>query len=66
MIANRTNMRDLRQWVCWRQEERDGKPTKIPYSSVTWKRASSNNSETWAGYEEAVSQLKAHSCVYDK
>jgi primase-polymerase (primpol)-like protein len=25
-------MRDLRQWLCWRSRERDGKPTKIPYS----------------------------------
>jgi primase-polymerase (primpol)-like protein len=25
-------MKTLRQWVCWRAEERDGKRTKIPYS----------------------------------
>ena len=31
MITDTTNIRDLRQWVCWRSEERDGKPTKVPY-----------------------------------
>jgi hypothetical protein len=28
------SVKDLEQWVCWRSEarERDGKPTKVPYS----------------------------------
>jgi hypothetical protein len=47
-------MRDLRQWLVWRSEERHGKPTKIPYSPLTGARASSTNSETWTGYQEAV------------
>ena len=54
MVADTLNMRDLRQWLCWRSEERDGKPTKIPYSPITVGRASSTTPETWAGYEEAV------------
>jgi putative DNA primase/helicase len=48
------NIWDLRQWVCWRSEERDGKRTKIPYSPLTGKRASSTDPETWGGYPEAV------------
>src|SRR5215211_2420572 len=48
------NIRDLRQWVCWRSEERDGKSTKIPYSPITGRRASSTNPDTWGGYPEAV------------
>jgi putative DNA primase/helicase len=47
-------MRELRQWVCWRTEERDGKPTKVPYAPLTGKRASSTDPETWTGYQEAV------------
>jgi RecA-family ATPase len=54
MIADTRNMKDLRQWLVWRSEERDGKPTKIPYSPTTGQRASSTTPETWAGYEEAV------------
>src|SRR5215218_8405761 len=52
------NIRDLRQWVCWRPEERDGKLTKIPYSPVTGEKASSTNPETWASYSEAVEAYK--------
>jgi hypothetical protein len=60
MIADTQNMKDLRQWLCWRSEERDGKPTKIPYSPPTGKRASTTDSDTWAGYPEAVAAYKEH------
>src|SRR5215212_559985 len=60
MIADTTNMRDLRQWLCWRSEDRDGKPTKIPYSPLTGQRASSTSRGTWAGYEEAVRACEEH------
>jgi hypothetical protein len=60
MVADTQNMRDLRQWLCWRSEERDGKPTKIPYSPLTGQRASSTTPETWAGYQEAVRACKEH------
>jgi hypothetical protein len=52
------NMRDLEQWLCWRQEEREGKPTKVPYSPITGHRASSTNPETWAGYQESLRACK--------
>src|SRR5829696_7517591 len=60
MIADTTNMQDLRQWLCWRSVERNGKPTKIPYSPLTGQRASSTTPGTWAGYEEAVRACKEH------
>src|SRR5215218_10447889 len=56
--AQTQNIRDLRQWVCWRSEERDGKTTKIPYSPLTSRRASSTNPETWGAYQEAVRACK--------
>jgi putative DNA primase/helicase len=49
------NIRSLRQWLCWRTEERDGKPTKVPYSPLTGEKASTTNPETWTNYSEAVS-----------
>src|SRR5215207_10383026 len=55
MTANTQNIRDLRQWVCWRFEKRDGKSTKVPYSPLTGEKASSTDAETWVGYQEAVS-----------
>jgi len=60
MITDTTDMRDLRQWLCWRSDERDGKPTKIPYSPLTGQRASSTSRGTWAGYEEAVRACEEH------
>lgn len=60
MVADTQNMRDLRQWLVWRSEERDGKPTKIPYSPLTGQRASITTPETWAGYEEAVKAAREH------
>src|SRR5215207_9094389 len=60
MIANAQNIRDLRQWLCWRTEERDGKPTKVPYSPLTGEKANSTDPETWASYEEAVSAYREH------
>src|SRR5215208_401445 len=58
MVADALDIRDLRQWLVWRSEERDGKPTKIPYSPITGQRASSRTPETWTGYEEAVRAWK--------
>jgi putative DNA primase/helicase len=60
MIAETQNIRDLRQWLCWRTEERDGKPTKVPYSPLTGEKASSTNPETWVNHSEAVSAHREH------
>ncbi len=46
-------MRDLRQWVCWRAEERNGKLTKVPYSPTTGSRARSDDAATWATLDQA-------------
>ena len=42
------------QWLLWRHEARDGKPTKIPYS-VRGYRASSTEPRDWASFEVALS-----------
>ena len=42
------------QWVCWRNERRQGKPTKVPYSAISGKYAQSDNPQTWASYAQAV------------
>jgi hypothetical protein len=60
MVADTLNMRDLRQWLCWRIEERDGKPTKVPYDPSTGEKADSTNPKTWTRYEKAVSVCKKH------
>ncbi|MDQ3315992.1 MAG: hypothetical protein M3522_01515 [Actinomycetota bacterium] len=46
------------QWVVWRLEERDGKPTKIPYIAGGVGRASSTDLMTWRTFGEAVQALQ--------
>jgi putative DNA primase/helicase len=60
MIADARNMRDLRQWLVWRSEERDGRPTKVPYNPDTGEKADSTNPRTWTSYGRAVRACKEH------
>lgn len=50
-----TSLRDRRQWVLWRHEERDGedKPTKVPYM-INGRRASSKMESTWSNFDEVL------------
>ena len=43
-------MRLLHQWVVWRIETRDDKPTKVPYS-IDGTRAESDNANTWTSFD---------------
>lgn len=52
------DLRRRAQWVNWCFEERGGKPTKVPYSSVTGRRASTTDLMTWAAFEEAVAAFE--------
>ena len=47
-------LRERDQWVCWREEDRDGKPTKIPVTPGAGGFASATESETWANFEAAL------------
>ncbi|WP_135823181.1 phage NrS-1 polymerase family protein [Halostella litorea] len=47
-------LREREQWVCWREEERDGKPTKIPVTPGAGGFASSTESDTWSDVETAL------------
>jgi hypothetical protein len=60
MVADTLSMSDLRQWLCWRSEERDGKPTKVPYDPSTGEKAESTNPKTWTSYEKARRACRDH------
>jgi primase-polymerase (primpol)-like protein len=47
------------QWVCWRLEERRGKPTKVPYTPGTERRASSTDLMTWSTFDQALAAYEA-------
>src|SRR5258708_35380898 len=46
-------LKGLRQWVRWKLEVVNGKPTKVPYR-VDGRKASSTDSNTWSDYQTAV------------
>ena len=53
------------QWVCWRLEMRDGKPTKLPYTPGTERRASSTELMTWSTFEQALAAYEVGAPPYD-
>jgi hypothetical protein len=58
MILSKENIpsdiRALRQWVCWKAEMREGKLTKVPKNPRSGNNALSGNPETWATFQEAA------------
>lgn len=44
---------DRDQWVCWRTEDRDGKPTKIPVDPSNGRFASTTDCTTWSPFDRA-------------
>ena len=53
-------LKSLNQWVVWRLEERDSKPTKVPYDASTGTKASSTRPDTWVSYAEATQATGYH------
>lgn len=53
-------LRDRAQWVVWKLEQRDGKPTKVPYRAADLTRkASSTDSASWSDYATAERTARA-------
>jgi len=48
-----SELKALPQWILWRSESRDGKPTKVPYQS-DGEMAQANNRSTWSTFATAV------------
>ncbi len=51
-------LKDLKQWICWKKIEMQGKTTKIPVNPYTCGNAQSNNPKTWATFEKALNSVK--------
>ncbi|WP_458206700.1 phage NrS-1 polymerase family protein [Haladaptatus sp. NG-SE-30] len=43
------------QWVCWREQTRGEKPTKVPVNPSTGRYALTNDPDTWASFDDARS-----------
>lgn len=57
-------LRQLKQWICWRYEDREGtKPTKVPYPPIagdTSRPAAVDNPSDWGTFDEAVAAAQAN------
>lgn len=65
MVANRQTLlaqlqanvpdalRQVNQWVVWRMEQRNAKPTKVPYAALTGKKAKATEPATWSSFTSA-------------
>lgn len=51
-------LRTLSQWVTWRIDASDNKPTKVPYDARTGRRAKSNDPSTWCDFGAAVAAYR--------
>ena len=51
-------MRRYRHWLVWKLEERDDKPTKVPYIAGGVGKASATDSRTWRTFADAVQALE--------
>lgn len=52
-LAVPQELRDAARWVLWSLEERNGKPTKVPYA-VNGHPASTVNPKTWCSFDTAL------------
>ncbi len=59
------NLKAIQSWVLWKKEERDGRSTKVPYSSKYNGRASSTNSNTWSSFDYAVKKYESSEGEYN-
>lgn len=50
-------LKQLNQWILWREEIVDEKPTKVPYRSVDGRHASVNNPLDWCSFDNAVNSV---------
>jgi uncharacterized protein (DUF927 family) len=58
-------LKERRQWVVWRYQQRNGKWTKPLYSARTRQAAASDDPQTWASFTETVNAWRQSRGRYD-
>ena len=49
------SLKEMKRWVLYRCEERDGRMTKVPLNAISGNYAKSNDSITWSSFKLALS-----------
>jgi len=57
-----TELKTRKQWVCWKQVDRGGKLTKVPFQP-TGEPASSTGPDTWSTFASAVAAMAGYAGV---
>lgn len=58
-----TELKEQKRWVLWKKKITDnGKTTKIPVCAYSGYGAKSNDSSTWATFEEASAKIRYYNC----
>lgn len=52
------SLQPVAQWLCWRTEDRDGKPTKVPVDPARGGYASVSDPATWTSFETAYDHYR--------
>ena len=52
-VTTIASLAPLEIWVGWKQETRNGRPTKVPYDPRTGMHAATDDPSTWATHDEA-------------
>jgi hypothetical protein len=58
-------LKECPQWVCWRQERRNGRWTKVPVDPNTGNNASCDDPSTWSSFKTALDYYQAHGDATD-
>ena len=61
MVPN--ELKDRKQWVCWKYIQVNGRKTKIPITPNTGRKARTNDASTWNSYEDAVEMSKYYNGI---
>ena len=57
-------LKKRRQWVCWKLEQKDGRPTKIPYGADGFAIGTNEKYRPrWTTFEEAISAAARFSLI---
>ncbi|MBT2600904.1 MULTISPECIES: phage/plasmid primase, P4 family [unclassified Oceanobacillus] len=55
-------LKELKQWCCFKLQQRNGKTTKIPVDANTGGHGKSNDESTWSSFDTALGAINKFNC----
>lgn len=57
-----SELKELKQWCCYRIEQRNGKTTKLPINAYNGDYGKSNDETTWSDFKTAIDAVDLFNC----